>query len=234
MKMSHLVWSVFLFLTSIQGQAQERNCIGAPNLHAITLASDGATDGSLTVRRSIDGVTKEELFDDTGYISASLLTASLIQKGKEKSITTAERADTVRLLRLRLKKFKEILIKAGIAADAAAIKAIDRVDATVNQSTITKSSLSSAWTDLNSALSDGGIHVTARARKPGTSQWGKEEPLSEFTMPTLAVIRGLSCTDTVGDLQIGDALEVSISKSNGDNGKGPSELKGAKNQKGSR
>lgn len=207
---------VILLCLSAHAEVQKKKCVGSPNEHTITFSGDGADQNFLTIRRTIDGETKDELLDDTGYLSAHILTASLLSSDQEVFLA-AERSETIRLLKLRLAILKRTLKEAGIKADAGSVKAIERIETTLNRSSVVKKVMKSAWADLEQALKDESIQIEVPSRKPGTSSWGKAENIDEFTLPDLDLLnsRSMGCLHSVKELHFGDAIQASISKTAG-------------------
>ncbi|KYG67142.1 hypothetical protein AZI86_09020 [Bdellovibrio bacteriovorus] len=213
--------SGLLFSYSLSAAADEKKCFGIRNTHSVIFASEGAKDGSLAIRRSVDGVSKDEILDDTGYISAQFLVSSLLHKEFEKTtVLVAERSETVQLLQLRLKKFEETLKSYGFGSSAKAFAEIKRIQTMLNRSMVVKDSLKSAWRDLDNALAADEITIMAKSRPPGTSKWSdKEEPLNIFSMPEIfPIATSTACPHTVGDLQFGDAKQASIPKVSNESG----------------
>lgn len=219
--MIKLFCAIILIVATNAWAQSDGKCLGPSYTHKIIFASDGSQDGSLSIRRFINGESKEELLDDTGYLSAYFLMVSLVRANNVATINSAERSETIRLLRLRLAKFKRVLSAAGATL---ALKDIDHLDTMLNRSTILKNNLVDAWHSLGNSLASEKMFVTAKARMPGTSRWGKEESLKEFTLPELERSRSLACPHVIGDLQFGDALQASILPHSGTGNKQDTDL----------
>jgi hypothetical protein len=218
---------LFVLVFSVSAKAERTNkCMGEQKLHSIVFASEGSTEGNLTIRRSIDGETKEELLDDTGYLSAMMLTSYLLSTGESQvNVDSDKRSDSLLLLRRRLLKFKNLLIQAGTSSGSPVLAAIGKIEQTLINKPIEKEALRKNWLALESAIKkDSGLHIWVNSRKPGTSKWGSNEELEEFTLPDMQTIRGISCIDEVGDLQLGDALEASTYQAGSNDGGRQNEL----------
>lgn len=202
-----VLFSFLLFIHEISF-----GCVGAANQFDIDFAEDSSEVGSLVVKRSINGKQKEELQDDTGYISAYLAQVNLVKSAKNESISNTN--EVVRFLRLRLKKLKDSLKNEGTASQS--IGAVDELDKLLNQTTIDPKELSAKWSSLESSLRQDKIFINAKYRNPGSSKWSEtEDSFSKFEVPSTAVSRSAGCSSEISSFNVKSAGSSSGASNSG-------------------
>ena len=198
--------SMMIFLMVTAPAVAGIKCIGEDKISSFSLSSDPSEEGTLIVRQTLNGQPRE-LKDDTGLLGARVLSSAIAASN------SSSKKDSIRLVQLRLKKFKRVMADNGVKEGDAIMKKIAHLNELFNQNPLETMKISGAWEQLENSLHAGGINVTAASRPVGSKTWGAEKPLKEFDLPVLLRSRSMGCEAQVeGDVQLGDAINASISK----------------------
>lgn len=165
--------------------------------------SPGSNNGHLiaTLRDKESGETKQ-VYDDTGLVSAHLGVTYLskVARSSGSGKVPAATADPVlSFMHTRLSYFKELLTSALSPIDTAQKKAaIAKIDALMQKARptgreIDSRELEKAIFEMNMALQEARVKVTAKTRTSADSDWGPETPLHQLELPSYAIDRSLGC-----------------------------------------
>lgn len=168
--------------------------------------SPGDSDGHLIASlRDKDSGETNQVYDDTGLVSAHLGVTYLskVARNSGSGKVPAATADPVlSFMHTRLSYFKNLLTSALSPIDTDQKKAaIAKIEDFMQKSRPTgreldAKELEKAIFEMNLALQDAKVKVTAKKRKNSETNWSPETPIHQLDLPTYAISRSIGGCNT--------------------------------------